>query len=531
MMETGRGQNVQECSSRLGLCYSVRRGNAVKTERGALAEPHGAAAPAISQGCGEVPVAVKLEPDVEDAITTKDLEEGHTRPWEGSDSNLFIKKEHEFVGKVEHETAEITVKRELEIEPTVLQSHTTTHQQSSTSTTQEWFGDMPYPICLSFDRHPCCRVLVSSSARAPRLALFPRRSALPAPRTKVEADHRKGTSGLLSSSLFMLEVSKADNALHTVTKEQFYNNSSNDGVSMSTEEGDQCGYSGERPYKCGQCEYSASQLGSLKLHIRTHTGEKPHKCDQCGYSASQQGTLKIHMRIHTGEKPYKCEQCEYRASQLNALKRHRRSHTSETSSENDFSRLKVDHIKSHMDNDTDDKSSQYELYKHSGSELNNLKTHIDNDTKKKPKHKQCIYSASQLDTLKTCIDNDTDDKPSQYEQCKYSASQLDSLKILKDDDIDNNLDQYELCKYSVSQLNSLKTNMGNDTDRPDQYEQCKTRLGNIKKCEITHADEKHPTSEECDYNAFPIAHLKKPLRTYQRKNRVNTSSASAEHLE
>ena len=53
--------------------------------------------------------------------------------------------------------------------------------------------------------------------------------------------------------------------------------------------------------KCNQCEYTSSQRGNLRAHLKTHTGEKPNKCSQCDFASSRAGHLKTHLKRHSGE--------------------------------------------------------------------------------------------------------------------------------------------------------------------------------------------------------------------------------------
>lgn len=85
-------------------------------------------------------------------------------------------------------------------------------------------------------------------------------------------------------------------------------------------------HSGEKSFKCMQCEYTCSWKVNLKEHTRVHTGEKPYKCTLCSYSCSQNGNLKKHMVVHTGEKPFKCKLCSYSCAQKHTLNEHESMH-------------------------------------------------------------------------------------------------------------------------------------------------------------------------------------------------------------
>lgn len=63
-----------------------------------------------------------------------------------------------------------------------------------------------------------------------------------------------------------------------------------------------------RQNQCSDCGKKLFSLGSLKGHQKIHTGEKPFRCPECERSFLYQPRLRLH-QIHTGEKPYCSSDC------------------------------------------------------------------------------------------------------------------------------------------------------------------------------------------------------------------------------
>lgn len=81
-------------------------------------------------------------------------------------------------------------------------------------------------------------------------------------------------------------------------------------------------HTGERPFKCPQCDYASTTRGNLVVHMRRHTGEKPYRCSICDFASSQAAGVTVHMSVHTSRGLHVCSLCDFTTSRKESLFRH-----------------------------------------------------------------------------------------------------------------------------------------------------------------------------------------------------------------
>uniref|UniRef100_A0A674DG32 C2H2-type domain-containing protein n=1 Tax=Salmo trutta TaxID=8032 RepID=A0A674DG32_SALTR len=74
--------------------------------------------------------------------------------------------------------------------------------------------------------------------------------------------------------------------------------------------------------KCHICGKVFPFWSGLQVHIRMHTGEKPYICKVCGKAFSNRSSIRIHEVTHWSIKPYNCTWCGKSFTQLSSAKKH-----------------------------------------------------------------------------------------------------------------------------------------------------------------------------------------------------------------
>ena len=71
---------------------------------------------------------------------------------------------------------------------------------------------------------------------------------------------------------------------------------------------------------CNKCYVSEEKLTNHYKSPMHKNALNPIICEHCGYSTKKRDNFLVHMRKHTGEKPYRCTQCDYASSDGSTLK-------------------------------------------------------------------------------------------------------------------------------------------------------------------------------------------------------------------
>ncbi|GBP91982.1 Zinc finger protein 782 [Eumeta japonica] len=574
--------NIRECSVQLRRCDNVSRGSAVR----ALDASH------VTDRCqdfNKMPMTIKAECDQD--VASEILYAGHAHQDPIAEVGLLVKEEDDSIIKTETEdgTNEVEIKEELVIGPIVLQSNTTPHIQEDDSIikteTEDGTNEVEIkeelvigPIVLQSNTTPHIQTYNPASTRSDLTQVFCSVFDQSATQTEIE-DIFYEDSRIFSDDSFALNVKRTDNAYQRVLKEQSLGD---ERTSTATQEGSQyryhvrlhsewdygtnasgieadaqaaekqCKYrywehsisgksdlmdykqthTGAKSYYCEQCEYSASDVVSLKRHLHIQKGvelnqpdrvdEKRYKCDYCEYSTTRLSNLTVHRRTHTGEKPYKCDRCEFTTPHHGNLKMHLRTHTDERSykcEHCEYSASGMSNLKRHIRTHTGEKPYKCELCKFSTSQLVHLKIHMRTHTGERPyKCEHCEYSASGTGNLKRHIRTHTGKKPHKCELCKFSTSQLVHLKIHMRTHTGERPYKCKQCEYSASYSRSLKAHMRTHTgQRPHKCEQCEyssSEICNLKMHMRTHTGEKPYKCQYCEHSSSRLANLRRHMRIH-----------------
>ncbi|TBU02266.1 hypothetical protein CWI39_1195p0010 [Hamiltosporidium magnivora] len=81
------------------------------------------------------------------------------------------------------------------------------------------------------------------------------------------------------------------------------------------------------------CKYKAKDSNDLTLHVNTHIEKQSDtymclwlKCQKYGEKQFSKYTVQAHVKRHTGDRPFKCNQCDKSYTRSDALNKHLKKH-------------------------------------------------------------------------------------------------------------------------------------------------------------------------------------------------------------
>ncbi|WAR11168.1 ZFP26-like protein [Mya arenaria] len=84
-------------------------------------------------------------------------------------------------------------------------------------------------------------------------------------------------------------------------------------------------HTGEKPFKCTECDKQFAVLSTLNSHLKTHTGDKPFACEFCDKKFARRRGLTEHLRVHTGNKLV-CSTCNTTFTHKSSYNTHIKTH-------------------------------------------------------------------------------------------------------------------------------------------------------------------------------------------------------------